>query len=310
MSLVTKIFLMVCFCTLSYSLPVVILVHGSFASTSNWPQPDGPFFKEIENQATQLNHKTVTFCWSGIPTDLEIIKGGKMLAQLIMSYPETEKIILIGHSHGGNVITVASQLLYKITHHSTTSQENTINQIFLEFPSTVLEQRPEWTTTHRSTVAQPGTKEFITLMEESVHELLRKYGYFLTRNSRPLSININAYLLGTPVDMSRFWPHMEIINTLILLYSDGDSIQSVLGTFQKHYPTHQRRSNLKVKLHLAPNHTSAPSHTDLHHTLIGRWLLCIPQVLSTMKVGNFDNFKLGVDGEVTFYPHQHPIYLP
>ena len=116
---------------------VVVIIHGSFASTTTWPQPDGDFFKELENQAQQLGQKVISFCWSGIPTDQEIIKGGKMLAQLIMSYPTGEEIIVVGHSHGGNVINVASQLLYKLTQQEKPQFQTYINPIVLEIPALI-----------------------------------------------------------------------------------------------------------------------------------------------------------------------------
>ena len=103
---------------------VVIVVHGSFASQEAWHQPEGDFFSELEKQARMLNHKTISFCWPGIPTTATIVASGQTLAKLILSYPPTEQIMVIGHSHGGNVINIASQLL-------NTAATNTFNTDFL-----------------------------------------------------------------------------------------------------------------------------------------------------------------------------------
>ena len=90
---------------------IVIIVHGSFAAKSDWYKPGGNFYKELELAAKLLNQKVTYFSWSGLPTEIEIIKGAEGLAKTILNYPENEEIIVIGHSHGGNVINFASQLL-------------------------------------------------------------------------------------------------------------------------------------------------------------------------------------------------------
>jgi len=89
--------------------PVVILVHGSFSSHSSWWRPGGSFFEPLQNHAEQLGHTVVPFMWSGQPDSHSIHLAGELLAALIKSY--SQEVILIGHSHGGNVINVASQKL-------------------------------------------------------------------------------------------------------------------------------------------------------------------------------------------------------
>lgn len=312
------------FCTVIFSCtalffsaqPIVIIIHGSFASTTSWPQPDGAFFKEIEHQAHELGQKTITFCWSGIPTDQEIIKGGKMLAQLITSYPDNEKIITIGHSHGGNVINIASQLLYKLTSHEAPTVQADVSSIVLEVPLIVTTTDLHLlTTTRTGSQAQNLAHQLIineeepfqNLMNQAFEELSSFSAKFLTRSNVDYPIDF-SYLLGTPVNMGKFWPHMETIKKMILLYSDGDMIQPVLGMFEKSYPHHDRRANVKVKLYTSGQSCKAPSHTDLHHPTIGRWLLCIPNILTQLKIGNFNQFRFGTDGVINFYSEQEPNY--
>ncbi len=298
-------------CTFS-AQPVVIIIHGSFASTTTWPQPDGDFFKELENQARELNQNVVSFCWSGIPTDQEIIKGGKMLAQLIMSYSEQEEIVLVGHSHGGNVINIASQLLYKLTQHEKPALHTELNSIVLELPLFITTPNFHMLATTK-TGSQPQalySEDQLTqdLVTQAVTELRHWAVKFLTRSNANRSIEF-SYLLGTPVNMAKFWPSMEIIKHMILLYSDGDFIQPVLGMFEKTYPAHQRCSNVKVKLYASGQTGKAPSHADLHHPVIGRWLLCIPKILTQLKMGKFENFKFGTNGTINFYGDKEPDYL-
>ncbi len=90
---------------------VVILVHGTFALHADWCSPGGEFYEELEKQAHKIHQKVVPFLWSGALGDTARIKAGRALTKLILSYPDFEEIILIGHSHGGNVINIASQLL-------------------------------------------------------------------------------------------------------------------------------------------------------------------------------------------------------
>jgi len=65
---------------------VVIVIHGSFATTRSWWTPKGAFFKEIERQANCFGEVVVPFGWSGYPTAEHIGVAGMALAKLILSY--------------------------------------------------------------------------------------------------------------------------------------------------------------------------------------------------------------------------------
>lgn len=118
--------------------PVVILVHGSFSGHSSWWRPGGSFFEPLQKHAQELGHAVVPFMWSGQPDSDHIHLAAERLAALIKSYAYVlesnskadvnrflecfarqkvsrdaghQEIMLIGHSHGGNVINVASQKL-------------------------------------------------------------------------------------------------------------------------------------------------------------------------------------------------------
>ncbi len=287
----------------SHLFAVVIIVHGSFASTTSWPQPDGDFFIELENQAKELGESVVTFCWSGIPTDNEIINGGKMLAQLTTSYPEHEKIITIGHSHGGNVINIASQLLHKLNKREYPVCTTEHAPIVLEIPLFVTKPEMDLSITRSA----HSSLTFETLLTQAEKELIR---WTQTRKSKNLchkKIDF-VYTLGTPVDMKKFYPEMNAINRMIGLYSEADMIQPVLGLFDRTYPAHPQRSNLRVTLCLSSSSKNQASHAGLHHHLIGRWLLCIPDVLAKLNLGNFEQCAIGYDGSIEFNEQNHPSY--
>ncbi len=91
---------------------LVVLVHGSFAKKNQWHLPGGDFYEAIKAPAQQHGHNVISFQWSGMPLNKDIETAAKKLAYFINTYPNTEEeMILIGHSHGGNVIMKASQEL-------------------------------------------------------------------------------------------------------------------------------------------------------------------------------------------------------
>jgi hypothetical protein len=260
---------------LSSAQPVVILVHGSFASAAAWSRPGGDFFEALEKQALTLNHKLINFCWSSMPLESEIKKAGESLAKLIASYPAQEEIILIGHSHGGNVILAASSHL--------TKQE----------PSTVFEFDK-----------QVGIFVPKPLEDNLMHTFSLMH---TTKTITPRHIS-KVFLLGTPIDTTKFTPDMTVIKNLILFYSDGDRIQSVLGAFNKTLPPHPGRINLKVEIPPLDQRGMAPTHSELHDTSIAHWILYIPEKMQQLMVGNFDKCCYGKDGLVIFQSLSFPIF--
>lgn len=96
---------------------IVILVHGSFSAQKTWWRQDNThqnFYTVLSQEAQKYNYGVVVpFSWSGIPTEHEINQAADLLAPLIISYAD-EPIILVGHSHGGNVINKATQLVTQI----------------------------------------------------------------------------------------------------------------------------------------------------------------------------------------------------
>ena len=90
---------------------VVILVHGTYAVDEDWCRPGGKFYETLRVEAARHDERLVPFAWSGNLTNDARVQGAQALVEVLMSYPEDEDLILIGHSHGGNVINLASQML-------------------------------------------------------------------------------------------------------------------------------------------------------------------------------------------------------
>lgn len=254
---------------------LVIVVHGSFAPHATWHRPLGEFYDKLELQAFFARHKLISFSWSGIPTHTEITRSARALAKLITSYSPQEEIILIGHSHGGNVVNVASTFLSK--------------PVYTPLDFSLLPPLFDFTMTTRS----------IMLWEEAPCEPQKKY------------LIERIYLLGTPVDCKKYMPCMDVIGYLYNFYSSGDLVQPVLGWFGRTYPLHERITNSEIiiKDHKS-NKTKKPSHSDLHNLMVAQWILSIPDELKKTKTGNFDLFVPGKNCIIAFQKDSHPLYQP
>lgn len=90
---------------------VYIIVHGTWSANTAWYAPGGDFFDTLEKVAQKNNAHVAAFRWCGSNTHKARQKAAQNLAKLIQTYPLDTHIYLIGHSHGGNVCTLASQLL-------------------------------------------------------------------------------------------------------------------------------------------------------------------------------------------------------
>ncbi|MFH1644666.1 MAG: alpha/beta fold hydrolase [bacterium] len=273
-----KILFFLSFLTNLNILGVIILVHGSFASNSQWYSPRGNFFQELETQAKQFDQKVIPFSWSGQPNNVDIIHGAESLAKVIESYPENEQIILIGHSHGGNVINYASTLLYDPF--EDIMQNQTTEQIY--------------------------TNVFSLLNQiELQYDLTKTFSSIKTIKNNSIEA---VYLLGTPVDTTSFAPNMRVIKNLYSFYSDGDNIQTVLGAYQQKYSGIEHVTNLKITMKNVTLFSNNPGHVQMHDPVISKWILHIPDNLKKNKVGNFENFEPEKNATIFFDGDNFPEY--
>lgn len=294
---------------------VVILVHGSFSTLSSWCKPNGAFFDVLEQQAQLLNHKVVPFSWSGVPTDAEIIRGGQALAKVILSYPPDEEKILIGHSHGGNVIIFASHLLHQ-AHTETSSDYEFLSSLIVQADTNQQPQNSphgllhDYLPTLRNKKAKEQLRKIVLEAIDDIKRSSLEYkNCTLEKSASPFLIK-KVYVLGTPVEPKKYYPNMNIINTFISLYSTGDFVQPVFGLYKRTYPLHERIANLSVWLDgsgsfIRPN---KPAHHELHHPLIGEWILAIPEILQEQKQGNFEVFSCNQNGLLSFKKNKTPTY--
>lgn len=86
----------------------VIIVHGSFSKEASWHQCGVKynFFYALNKgvRATGFPSHVVSFGWSGNLTEQDRYQAGQEFAQFIQNLPSTERIIIVSHSHGTNVV--------------------------------------------------------------------------------------------------------------------------------------------------------------------------------------------------------------
>lgn len=272
----TFIFLVSLVCTFQSLEPVVIVVHGSFAQSKTWWRPGGDFFDQLMLSAVPKGHEVVPFGWSGNPTEKEITLAGQLLAWLVLSYPAQEHIIIVGHSHGGNVVNYATQVAYQ-------ELEKRLHELHDLQPHMLM----DLVTTLKTTAVSEKDKALA---------LGRKW------------LVDKIYLLGTPVGVKNCYPHMEIVGSVLNLYSCGDYVQQVLGMYGRKFPKHERLANLEVTMGTTTQGRQQPGHFKLHNSDIGRWLLSIPEECALARRGNFENFVYD-DGIVNFDRDVEPVYI-
>ncbi len=111
-----KISLLVLVMTLSTALlatpeRIFILIHGTWATDTDWHLPGGTFYNELEKSCSLCKATLIPYNWSGKLQHESRIQAAKGLVKIIQSYPTDIDMYIIGHSHGGNVAALASQYL-------------------------------------------------------------------------------------------------------------------------------------------------------------------------------------------------------
>jgi|GEM_PF-3285901 len=88
-----------------------IIIHGTWAQSQEWYQEGGDFFDTLYS-LTDDSDTIISFSWSGSCFESARIVAAQQLALLFESI-KTEKLICIGHSHGGNVALKAAEFLQR-----------------------------------------------------------------------------------------------------------------------------------------------------------------------------------------------------
>lgn len=294
---------------------VVILVHGPYESHSSWCNPGGNFYKELENSSKSLNQNLIPFSWSGLPTDEQIIKGAESLAKVILSYPNNEKIIIIGHSHGGNVINFATQLIFapKNDPSCTTTDENNIPTDVSILISQAYKNPKKGIPLEKIQLVRNALENVLKWREE--HDLKNSTENTTTQTQAQPTSNFKKYLIekvcliSPAVDMEKFSPQMNIIKNVYSYYSTSNPTITLFD-HEKLYPKQERIVNFKVQFLNCESFTLYnPTPIEMLNPIIARWILFIPEKLQEEKIGFFENFTYLQDAKIQFAEGKRPIYL-
>lgn len=110
------------------------------------------------------------------------------------------------------------------------------------------------------------------------------------------------YALGAPINMSCYWPEMNVIKQLYNLFSFNDCIQPVAGWYERELPMHERVANLLVTID-----GEEPLHSGLHSPVIARWLPHLSKQLDH-RSDTFALFKYETPGIIHFNSDTPAIY--
>ena len=108
------------------------------------------------------------------------------------------------------------------------------------------------------------------------------------------------YALGVPVNKYDVLPNMNVIEHFYNLFSFEDLIQPVFGVFGRTFAVHDRIANLSVTIN-----GRAPSHSEIHDPLIGKYVLSIHEEVSIIRCPK-GTFSFVHPGKVAF--HQNSNY--
>lgn len=105
---------------------IFILIHGTWSCDTDWHLPGGFFYDELEKSCSTCHALLIPYNWSGRLNHESRLQAARGLVKIIQSYPVDSNIYLIGHSHGGTVAILASQLLGIDLHN-----QHTLSAIYL-----------------------------------------------------------------------------------------------------------------------------------------------------------------------------------
>lgn len=261
---------------------LVIIVHGTFSPGARWSMPGGNFYDEVAAQANALGYHTIPYNWSGENTIEARLRAAHGFASLLLSYPPNKTLIAVGHSHGGTVIGLATELLAlaRDTKNKRTASIQAMTHRFIKI-------KGPWA--HYPHYEKPSYIE--KLLEKIVDDLEAQTNDLRVVWSSTTPRLQTVFFLGTPISKAWLKPDFTIIGKLISLYSVGDYVQSLVG--ERTFASQPQIRNLRLTLD-----KKNPSHEELHAPLVGRWLLSL------------DSDKILCDGVLALEQNQTPLFMP
>lgn len=345
----SKFFLFLVFplCLSSVSATVFV-THGLGIQGISYYQ-NSSYIDLIRESASEIGHEVVCIPWldvahpdkgfAGILPQERIRCAAVMAKAILDKIKAGEKIILVGHGYGGQVMACATRLLnpenhtltdsfiyeliYAIKNYGEQDDEPTraisagafLNGVILGWRIS----KAVFDAVASSSLVNHGLVKFIKqnlslkFTEETKaawNQAFKDVQNYIKKNFKTgfdceKSIHM-IYSIGTLFsgDMA-FLPDMKVVNFHVNFYSKSDSIVRYAG--KRLSPAHPHSTNLSVLFE--PTKSYAPKHPEFcGNLLMGRWILLVPQVLKDKKLGGFDSFAWGASGIITFYSDAVPAF--
>lgn len=291
-----RVFLILLFSTIFLNsaslLSVIIVVHGTFAANETWCSANGDFvrslrasFKNLPDSCMQKNSPIVLFRWSGHNNASARVTAARDLGNLVMSYGDDEPVVLVGHSHAGNIITILSKLLRNPL---LAQQENALSGAPL-VRSLIFSDLSDWD----AIVGLPCDDATREMIDDAVNYFSMQYQTramaSLTRccglegfSHKPALFQKKihrAYFLGTPVNTAMYQCDMNVVERCYALHSTCDAVQTVLGMYARVFPPCKGLLNLNTVVVTPKGKILGLGHSGLHSPLVGSAVLLVPYII-------------------------------
>lgn len=287
----------------------ILLVHGTFARTSTWYREGGAFFEQLKQWAQEksITLELCSFKWSGALSASKRLEAAVELVQfLVQEFGQEDSLvkkIMIGHSHGANVIFLATQML------ALAQQEAPFAIRFLhELANTCIMQEKNYPESVEESImrsleesqdpepnnySDPENLEATGDLQNFVDSLGKKLSaIFSVKRSLQNPIIIDEiFALGSPIDATTYFPAIQSVKRVFSLYSEGDKIQTYSAQFKRKFADFAKLELAKnfitdLKITCGKNLKNLgcehPKHLDLNSGFIGRWLLELPRLIPSV----------------------------
>lgn len=300
-SKILKLFLLIIILNYSSNInSLIILIHGTFAANLKWHTSEGSFYKNLKEQAEKQEQKLTSFTWSGGITDQTRIEAAGELALLLLEHIDEKEIILIGHSHGGNIISLASKLLYYKEEFPEFSYLHDID-LFSQWYHIIQTKIRELSKTKDLTkFGLEKYKQFSNSKNrkkaESKNSLINNIGNIdntdklQTDTDKTGSKNCSkkyfidtVYFLATPIKEKYYAPNLKIIREVYNCYSIGDKIQTFIGFYSKTMHENAQVKNIQFIFGEQDEDNKNPGHSQMRSKIVAKWILSIPQAVKSLE---------------------------
>lgn len=291
----------------------IILIHGTFGEESEWYQQNGTFYQKIEKNYKEKypenSFEMISFSWSGELSAISRMLASGNLVKVLLNAPNN---ITIGHSHGGNIVNLASQILKVIL---MGDQSDHFGNYVLELAQMLKESEDEEhkkkATYNQQNISLDEIKsELSALVKNIANQYKNEIEKIKQLKARELFISgktyfviDQSYLLATPVNETWYLPCQDTVRNTYLLYSQGDFVQTILPMYKSKYShVHYHIKNLNTYFQFIENEKEKiiiPSHSEMKAHEIADILLDIPELITHYPKHDL-NLKIDIDKEAAF----------